>query len=244
MANIAYPEEPYTRIEAYLDKIHEAITSSTAATARAQAVSSFSSPIARFSTSDVSSTFSGESTELYRENLLGDNDPGVGSIAIFPDNKSLVLYMGDVKEVNEETYTVGDIEYLNSIWQPSGEWIKGIIANYPELYRYKGASWICLGRDIQTEPTEEGREWFLLCEAPPRPVYFKLNGASLTDVGGIGEKYTVAISNLTPITPKPEIGDTVMFATDSATYVGQITEAQEAAVIVEVKLGMNGVPNE
>lgn len=75
----------------------------------------------------------------------------------------------------------------------------------------------------------------------PRPVYYKLNGTPVTDTGGIGAIYPIAISNLTPTTPTPIVGDTVVFYTSEATYIGSVTQAQTSAVMVEVKVGMAGV---
>lgn len=73
-----------------------------------------------------------------------------------------------------------------------------------------------------------------------RPVYYKLNGGAMTDVGGIGKSYTLAKSNLTPLDPQPIVGDTVVFNTNTKVYIGTITTAQTAAVVAEVKLEIGG----
>ena len=119
---------------------------------------SASKGIYRFSESSVSSSFSG-TPELYKEDLIGKEEPTVGALAIFPDNKSLVLYIGVITAVNGESYTVSQIEYLKDSWQVSGNWISGVIANYPEVYKYQGNSWLCLGKDITTAP-QEGKNWY------------------------------------------------------------------------------------
>ena len=74
----------------------------------------------RFSDSAVSSTFAGESTELLKADLIGDGTPRVGDSVIFPDDKTLVLYIGRITAVNDDSYTVSDIGYINNVWQPSG----------------------------------------------------------------------------------------------------------------------------
>lgn len=73
-----------------------------------------------------------------------------------------------------------------------------------------------------------------------RPTYFKLNGTPMTDTGGVGTKYTIATSNLTPSTPTPVVGDTVVFYTDSYTYIGSVTAVQASAIVAEVKVTMLG----
>lgn len=73
-----------------------------------------------------------------------------------------------------------------------------------------------------------------------RPVYYKLNGGAMTDVGGIGKSYTLEKSNLTPLDPQPIVGDTVVFNTNTKVYIGTITTAQTSAVVAEVKLEIGG----
>lgn len=219
----------------------------------------------RFSDSAVSSTFAGESTELLKTDLIGDGTPRVGDSVIFPDDKTLVLYIGRITAVNDDSYTVSDISYINNVWQPSGSpWVSGIIASYPEVYTYDGGTWLCLASDVRTAPAA-GNEWYCisakvtaetlgladvattgsynnLVNKPnvPRPVYYKLAGDVMTDTGGMNQTYTVAITNLTPQTPTPVVGDTVVFNTSESVYIGTVTQAQNAAVLVVVKMEVKG----
>ena len=75
----------------------------------------------------------------------------------------------------------------------------------------------------------------------PRPVYFKLNGDLMQDMGGVGTDYVLAISNLTPTYPVPVIGDVVVFRTSDNVYIGQVKEAQTAGITVTTKLQIGGL---
>lgn len=74
----------------------------------------------------------------------------------------------------------------------------------------------------------------------PRPTYYKLQGDLMTDTGGVDTDYTVAISNLTPQSPTPIIGDVVIFSTSDNVYIGTVKEKQELAVLVTAKLKIGG----
>ena len=78
-------------------------------------------------------------------------------------------------------------------------------------------------------------------QSVPRPTYF-LSTAPFTDTGGVGTTYIIAVSNLNPNTPKPSSGDTVVFYTNLATYVGFVTTVQKDSVDVKVsyKIGQQG----
>ena len=72
-----------------------------------------------------------------------------------------------------------------------------------------------------------------------RPVYSKIGGTNLTDLGLTD--YTVAFSNMTPSAPTPIVGDTVVFTTSTCTYIGQIKTVQASAAIVTAKSRLNGL---
>ena len=74
---------------------------------------------------------------------------------------------------------------------------------------------------------------------PGRPVYSKIGGTNLTDIGL--KDYTVAFSNMTPTTPTPKVGDTVIFTTSVSTYVGTIKTVQTSAAVVTAKARLNGL---
>lgn len=114
--------------------------------------------IYRFSESSVSSSFSGQ-TELYKENMIGDGNPRIGDHVLFPDNKSLVLYIGTISAINGGSYTIDNISYVNEAIKASGDWVMGITANFPEMYNYAGGTYLCLTRDVTTAPVK-GEEWF------------------------------------------------------------------------------------
>lgn len=114
--------------------------------------------IYRFSESSVSSSFSGQ-TELYKENMIGDGNPRIGDHVLFPDNKSLVLYIGTISAINDDSYTIDNISYVNEAIKASGDWVMGITANFPEMYNYAGGTYLCLTRDVTTAPVK-GEEWF------------------------------------------------------------------------------------
>lgn len=122
--------------------------------------------IYRFSESSVSSSFSG-TTELYKTDLIGDGLPRKGDHVLFPDNKSNVMFIGTISHVNDETYTIDNIKYINDALKASGDWVMGVTANFPEMYNYNGGTWLCLTRDVVTAP-EKGKEWF--CISAPAPV--------------------------------------------------------------------------
>ena len=219
--------------------------------------------IYRFSESSVSSSFSG-TTELYKTDLIGNGSPREGDSVLFPDNKSNVMFIGTITHVNDETYTIDNIKYINEAIKASGDWVMGVTANFPEMYNYEGGTWLCLTRDVVTAP-EKGKEWFCI-SAPnatlsltdgentvqyngteektvniPRPIYFKLNGDLMQDTGGVDTDYTLAISNLTPQSPTPVVGDIVVFRTSDYAYVGTVKAAQSAGIIVTVKLQIGGL---
>ena len=129
--------------------------------------------IYRFSESSVSSSFSG-TTELYKEDLISDGTPREGETVLFPDNKSNVMFVGTISHVNDETYTIDNIKYINDSLKASGEWVMGVTANFPEMYNYNGGTWLCLTRDITTSP-EKGKDWF--CISEPAPVT-SVNGST------------------------------------------------------------------
>lgn len=231
-----------------------------------QAIASLNIPhgIHLFNQSSISSTFSGPSGILEREYLINKGEEvNTNDLAIFPDDKTLVLYFAIISEINEDYFTVTNIQYLKDNWIYSGIWQSGVIASYPEVFSYEGGTWLCLGTDLRTAPAI-GNEWFCI-SAPnstltitdgdtttkyngqqeqtvniPRPIYFKLNGMAMTDTGGIGTSYTIAISNLTPSSPAPIIGDTIIFYTDTYTYIGTVTQVQASAIVVQVKVTMLG----
>lgn len=197
--------------------------------------------IHRFSQSDVSSAFSGSSTILDKTYLIDSNATvNVGDAVIFPDNKSLVLYLGEVESIDNGTYTIKNIIYLRDTWQFMGDYITGVPASYPEVYRYNGGSWLCLVSDTNNAPTE-GSEWKLLtAKLPdiPNPTFYKVEGDALQDLG-IGQVYLIANTNLKPSGVTPKIGDIAIFYTTEATYLGlvMLTNGNGALVEAKVKLG-------
>lgn len=120
--------------------------------------------IYRFSESSVSSSFSG-TTELYKTDLIGDGLPREGDHVLFPDNKSNVMFIGTISHVNDETYTIDNIKYINDALKASGDWVMGVTANFPEMYNYEGGTFLCLTRDVTTAPVK-GKEWFVISEKP------------------------------------------------------------------------------
>ena len=198
------------------------------------------SRIHRFAQSSVSSAFSGESAILYKSDLANqDVEVLEGDAAIFPDSKSLVYYLGTISEINGEYYTVSDISYLKDSWQFYGDWVSGVRASFPEVYRYEGGSWLCLVSDTSNAPTE-GQEWKLLTAKLFRPTYYKLKGNGLTDFG-VDHSYIVAYTNLTPAEPRPKIGDVIIFYTDSATYLGEVSQVDVNGAIVDAKVKLGTI---
>lgn len=208
--------------------------------------------VIRFKQSSVSSAFNG-STELYRTDLANDKDePQVGNLAIFPDSKSLVLYIATITSINGgESFTVDDVEYLKDTWQFYGEWVGGTHASYPEVYTFKGSTYLCIVSDTTNPPhiAEEQPEWKIIAEKPatpsyndlqdkpeiPHPTYYKMNGDEVADMGN-DRMYPISIANLVPTSPVPEIGDVVVFSTKEATYIGTVTQKQTAGLMVTAKI--------
>lgn len=216
-----------------------------------------SESVTRFKQSSVSSAFSGSNTSLFKSDLAeNQKEPLVGNLAIFPDDHSRVLYLGTISEVEEDTYTVSDIEYLKDTWIMSGEWVAGP-AGYPEVYTKDGSSYLCLVSDTTNAPSDElVKEWACIAKKPsfndlpdkpeiPHPTYYKMNGDVLNDTGN-EQEYIVSVTNLTPATPVPVIGDVVVFPTSNSTYIGTVTQKQnESALIVTAKIALgNGVAAE
>ncbi len=204
-----------------------------------------------FATSSISSTFAGPAGILNAENLvnpeLGEKIK-INDLAIFPDDKSNVIYIGIITEIEDYPYlTVSNITYLKDNWIFTGDWHQGMISSYPEVYRFEGGLWLCLGSSITNPPHEESeqevKEWKLLADSGNdeiRPTYYKLAGDAMTDMGDPDASYTLAKANLTPLDPEPQIGDVVIFNTDSAVYVGLITTVQSSAVVAQAKLQLGG----
>ena len=199
--------------------------------------------IHRFSQSSVSSAFSGPAAILDKSDLTNpEAELLVGDAVIFPDNKSLVLYLGTITEINGSYITVGEVTYLKDSWQFYGDWISGVHASYPEVYRYEGGSWLCLVCDTETAPTE-GKEWRLLTVKVPeafRPTYYKLNGDALEDLG-VDQIYLVANANLIPSTPSPKVGDIVILYTNNSTYLGEITATNVNGALVQAKVKLGTI---
>ena len=208
--------------------------------------------VIRFKQSSVSSAFNG-STELYRTDLAnGKDEPQVGNLAIFPDSKSLVLYIATITAINGgESFTIDDVEYLKDTWQFYGEWVGGTHASYPEVYTFEGSTYLCIVSDTTNPPhvAEEQPEWKIITEKPatpsyndlpdkpeiPHPTYYKMNGDEVTDMGN-DQMYPISIANLVPTSPVPEIGDVVVFSTKEATYIGTVTQKQTAGLMVTAKI--------
>lgn len=208
--------------------------------------------VIRFKQSSVSSAFNG-STELYRTDLANDKDePQVGNLAIFPDSKSLVLYIATITAVNGgESFTVDDVEYLKDTWQFYGKWVGGTHASYPEVYTFEGSTYLCIVSDTTNPPhiTEEQPEWKIIAEKPatpsyndlpdkpeiPRPTFFKVTGNAMSDTGGIGSTYLVSNDNVTPADWTLKKDDVIIFYTDLAYYIGKVTQANGNGATVEVE---------
>lgn len=173
-------------------------------------------------------------------------------MAIFPDSKSLVLYIATITAINGgESFTVDDVEYLKDTWQFYGEWVGGTHASYPEVYTFEGSTYLCIVSDTTNPPhiTEEQPEWKIIAEKPatpsyndlpdkpeiPHPTYYKMNGDEVTDMGN-DQIYPISIANLIPTSPVPEIGDVVVFGTKEATYIGTVTQKQTAGLMVTAKI--------
>ena len=211
--------------------------------------------IIRFKRSDVSSAFNG-STELYKTDLANESDePQVGNLAIFPDNKSLILYIATITAINGgDSFTINDVEYLKDTWVMSGEWIGGVHASYPEVYTYQGSTYLCIVSDTTKTPSkEEDKDWKIIAEKPeipsfndlkdkpeiPRPTFFKVTGDAMKDTGGIGYTYLVSNDNISPADQTMQKDDVIIFYTDLAYYIGKVTQANGngATVQVEQRLG-------
>ena len=209
--------------------------------------------IIRFKQSDVSSALT-KSTTLLKTDLANEEDePQVGNLAIFPDSKSLVIYIATITEVNGDSVTVSDPEYLKDTWVMSGEWIVGP-ASYPEVYTYQGSTYLCLVSDTNTPPSKDAStEWKIIAEKPatpsyndlpdkpdiPRPTFFKVTGDAMKDTGGVGTTYLVSNGNISPADWALKIDDVIIFYTDLAYYIGKVTQTNGngATVIVDQRLG-------
>ena len=66
-----------------------------------------------------------------------------------------------------------------------------------------------------------------------RPVYSQIGDTNFTDMGITD--YTIAFSNIFPSSPTPIVGDTVIFTTDSRTYIGTIKTVRTSAAVVTAK---------
>lgn len=187
----------------------------------------------RFGQSSVSSTFDG-TTELQKSDLIDATaEPTVGSVAIFPDDKSLVLFIGTITAVNGDSYTVGELGYLKDTWQHSGKWQKGTSASYPETYEHNGSLWLCLASDVTEDPVE-GKNWQLLAQGTTvRPTFLRVSGDPISDTDS--DEYLIALTNLSPTNIKPEVDDIVIFSTTGKFCVGTVKEVQEAGINVTVK---------
>lgn len=208
--------------------------------------------IIRFKQSDVSSALA-QSTTLLKSDLANEEDePQVGNLAIFPDSKSLVLYIATITEVNGDSVTVSDPEYLRDTWVMSGEWVAGP-ASYPEVYTYQGSTYLCIVSDTNTTPSKAAEsEWKVIAEKPatptykdlpdkpniPRPTFFKITGDAMEDTGGAGTTYLVSNDNVSPAGWTMAKDDTVIFYTSLAYYIGKVTETggSGATVTVEQRL--------
>ncbi len=209
--------------------------------------------VIRFKQSEVSSALA-QSTELYKTDLANETDePQVGNLAIFPDSKSLVLYIATITEVNGDSYTISDPEYLKDTWVMSGEWAAGP-ASYPEVYTYQGSTYLCLVSDTNVAPSKDAtKEWRVIAEKPatpsyndlsdkpeiPRPTFFKVTGDAMKDTGGIGQTYLVSNDNISPADWTLKTDDVIIFYTDLAYYIGKVTQTNGngATVQVEQRLG-------
>lgn len=207
--------------------------------------------VIRFKRSDVSSALAA-STELYKTDLANEEDePQVGNLAIFPDSKSLVLYIATITEVNGDSYTISDPEYLKDTWVMSGEWVGGTHASYPEIYTFEGSTYLCIVSDTTNPPhvTEEQPEWKIIAKKPatpsyndlpdkpaiPRPIFFKITGDPMEDTGGTGSTYLVSNDNVTPTDWTMAKDDIVIFYTSLAYYVGKVTGTNGNGATVQVE---------
>ena len=207
--------------------------------------------IIRFKQSDVSSALA-KSTTLLKTDLASEEDePQVGNLAIFPDSKSLVIYIATITEVNGDSVTVSDPEYLKDTWVMSGEWIGGTHASYPEVYTYQGSTYLCIVSDTIKAPSKaEDKDWKIIAEKPaipsyndlpdkpeiPHPTYYKITGDPVSDMGN-NKDYLISAANLVPTSPAPYINDVVVFYTNEATYIGIVKQKQnDTALIVTAKI--------
>lgn len=183
-----------------------------------------------------------ESTTLQKNDIYGENkNVRVGDIAVFPDTKNIVLYLGNITEVTEDNITVGNVKYVKNNVIIKGAWQKGQ-ANYPECYTHDGYNWLCQKNDIGEDPTE-GENWLRLGPVQSNTTYFALDTQKV-DEGGIGKIYTFSSDNLYPKLPTPKVEDVVVFATEKANYVGQITLKDDALLSITVKLAFVKVVGE
>lgn len=205
--------------------------------------------IIRFKQSDVSSALA-KSTTLLKTDLANEEDePQIGNLAIFPDSKSLVIYIATITEVNGDSVTVSDPEYLKDTWVMSGEWIVGP-ASYPEVYTYQGSTYLCLVSDTNTPPSKDAStEWKIIAEKPatpsyndlpdrpeiPRPTFFKVTGNAMSDTGRIGSTYLVSNDNVSPADWALKKDDVIIFYTDLAYYIGKVTQTNGNGATVEVE---------
>lgn len=207
--------------------------------------------IIRFKRSDVSSAFNG-STELYKTDLADESDePQVGNLAIFPDSKSLVLYIATITAINGgDSFTINDVEYLKDTWVMSGEWIGGVHTSYPEVYTYQGSTYLCIVSDTTKTPSkEEDKDWKIIAEKPetpsfndlkdkpeiPRPTFFKVTGDAMKDTGGIGYTYLVSNDKISPADQTMQKDDVIIFYTDLAYYIGKVTQTNGNGATVQVE---------
>lgn len=69
----------------------------------------------------------------------------------------------------------------------------------------------------------------------PPPAYYLISGEAPADTGAVGTSYTLTTSDLYPTAPAPKADNIVIFTTTAASYIGQVTEAQETTVTVTVR---------
>ena len=62
-----------------------------------------------------------------------------------------------------------------------------------------------------------------------RPLYYKNGGSESSDVGI--NSYPISLQNLYPKSPTPIVGDVIIFSTNSATYIGTITQIQSSSIV-------------
>ena len=69
---------------------------------------------------------------------------------------------------------------------------------------------------------------------------FRMSGSKITDTGSVGSDYTLNLSELTPSTPIPVVGDTVIFSTTKSSYLAKVKSVSGSNITVTVVEALGG----